>query len=174
MSEAVVGVVGCWYGSRGWTFPPIFHSVLLPCDRWQQRGSLTKWRLTWKCIWSKGVELNSSLRKKWHLLTFSDACWMCMETKQWMWAQWGVGDAFQQWRQRQCIPSASADFDKHATTCSLMVKMHSWWWWLCWKIVFSSWEFALSNSVIGLFVSVVISMEINRRHYFRSDLHTSK
>jgi len=24
------------------------HPVLLPCDRWQQRGSLTNWHLTWK------------------------------------------------------------------------------------------------------------------------------
>ena len=29
-----------WYGSRGCTFPPIFHYMLLLCDRWQQRGSL--------------------------------------------------------------------------------------------------------------------------------------
>jgi len=44
-----------WYGSRGWTFPPIFRQILLPCDRWRQRGSLTKRRLTWKGVWSKGV-----------------------------------------------------------------------------------------------------------------------
>ena len=30
-----------WYCSRGWTFPPIFCYVLLPRDRWQQRGTLT-------------------------------------------------------------------------------------------------------------------------------------
>jgi len=42
---------GCWwYSSRGRTFPPIFWYILLPCDRWQQRGYLTKWYLTWKCI----------------------------------------------------------------------------------------------------------------------------
>ena len=39
-----------WYSSRGWTFPPRFCYILLPCDRWQQRGSLTEWCLTWKCI----------------------------------------------------------------------------------------------------------------------------
>jgi len=44
-----------WYGSRGWTFPPIFPYILLPCDRWHQRGNLTKRRLIWKCVWSKGV-----------------------------------------------------------------------------------------------------------------------
>jgi len=32
------------------------------------------------------------------------------------------------------------------------------------------WEFALSNSVIVLFASVVVSTVINRRHYFQSDL----
>jgi len=33
---------------------------------------------------------------------------------------------------------------------------------------FCSWESALSNNVIVLFVSVVVSMEINRRRYFWS------
>ena len=47
---------GCWWcGSRVWNFPPIFYYVLLLCDRWQQRGTLTEWWLTWKCVWSKGV-----------------------------------------------------------------------------------------------------------------------
>jgi len=64
-----------WYGSRGWTFPPIFHYILLPCDKWQQKGSLTKC-LTWECVWSKDVSLNSSMWKKWHLLTWIEACWM--------------------------------------------------------------------------------------------------
>ena len=39
------------------------------------------------------------------------------------------------------------------------------------KIVFCILEFALSNSVTVLFVSGVVSMEINRRHYFWRDLH---
>ena len=39
---------------------------------------------------------------------------------------------------------------------------------LCWKIWFCSWEFALSNSVILLYVSVVVPMEINRKNYFWS------
>ena len=38
------------------------------------------------------------------------------------------------------------------------------------KTVFCSSECVLSNSIIVLFVSVV-SMEINRRHYFQRDLH---
>jgi len=41
---------------------------------------------------------------------------------------------------------------------SLLAKIHTSW---CWKTVSCSWEFALSNSVIVLFVSVVVSMEMN-------------
>ena len=70
-----------WYGSKCWTFPPILHYVLLPCNRWQQRGTLTEWRPTWKRIWSKGVSLNSSVQKKRSLLTFINAYWMFIETK---------------------------------------------------------------------------------------------
>ena len=56
-------------------------------------------------------------------------------------------------------------------SCSLLVKMHSQWWWLYWKIVFCSWNFSLSNSIIVLFVADVVSMKINRRHYFWSNIH---
>jgi len=87
-SEANVGGV---YGSRGCTLPPTYCSILLPCDRWQQRGSLTEWWLTWKCRWSKGASLNSPMWKKWHPLTSINACWTFKETKQWMWAQWAGG-----------------------------------------------------------------------------------
>ena len=38
------------------------------------------------------------------------------------------------------------------------------------KITFYSWEFTLSNSIMVLLVSVVVSMEINKKHYFQSDL----
>ena len=61
----------------------------------------------------------------------------------------------------------------HAGSCSLLVKMHSKWWWLCLKIVFCNWEFALSKSVIVLFVSAVVFLEINKRHNFQSNLYTS-
>ena len=82
----------CWRDdSGGWNFPPIFHYILSLCDRWQQWDSLSKRHLTWKCTWSKGVSMISSLWKKWHPLTFINTCWMFMETKQWMWAQGGGG-----------------------------------------------------------------------------------
>ena len=149
-----------WYGSRGWIFPPVFHYMLLLCDRWQQRGSLTKWHLTWKYIWSKGVGLNSSMLKIAHPLTFTnDGC----EHSE------AVGGVFQQWWQQ--ITSTVANFlqAQHADSCSPLVKMPSWWRWLCWKLLFCSWEFVLSNSVIVLFVSVIVSKEISKRHYFQSD-----
>jgi len=50
----VLGFRGRWwcYGSRGWAFLPIFHPIFLLCGRWC---------LTWKCMWSKAVWLNSSM-----------------------------------------------------------------------------------------------------------------
>jgi len=93
-----------WYGSRGWTFPPISHSMPL---LW------TKWCLMWRCMWSKGVPLNSSLRKKWHPLTFVDACWMFMETKQWIRAQWGGGWCFSAVATATVVTFSGADFYEH-------------------------------------------------------------
>jgi len=75
-----------WYDSRGCTFPPVFHYILLPHDRWQQRGTLTQ-----ECGWSRGIIWISPCRNKWHPLTFIDTCWTFVEIKQWMWAQWGAG-----------------------------------------------------------------------------------
>ena len=151
-----------WYSSRGWSSPMIFHYILLLCDRRQQRGSLTKWCLTWKYAWSKGVELNSSTQKN----------------IQWMWAQWRLwvvhfssGDSNVKNKPGSAWPCRFW-WLWYAGSPSLLVKMHNKWWWLHWRIVFCSWEFALSDSVIVLFVPVVISMGINRRYYFQSDLCT--
>jgi len=71
---------------------------MLSCDRWLQRGSLTKWNLTWKCGWSKRVSLNSSIQNLWHPLTFVYACWMFLEIKHCEHSE-VVGAAFQQWWQ---------------------------------------------------------------------------
>ena len=63
---------GCWwYGSRGWTFPPILRYG------WQQRGTLTKWCPTWNCIWSKGVSLNSLHAEK---MVPTDILWCLLST----------------------------------------------------------------------------------------------
>jgi len=53
-----------------------------------------------------------------------------------------------------------------SAACRLLFIAGNYWWWLCWKIAFCSWEFTLSNSLIMLFVSVAVSMEINRRRYY--------
>jgi len=82
-----------------------------------------------------------------------------------------VGGAFQQWWQWVIF----TDVDCYEHSMQALV----YWWWQhtahggdCWRTVFCCWEFALSISVIVLFVSVVVSMEINGRHYFQNDLCT--
>jgi len=67
-----------WYGSRGWPFPPVSHYMLLLCNKWQQCSTLAEWHLAWKCVWSKGVSLNSTMWKKGthsHSLTFAEHLW---------------------------------------------------------------------------------------------------
>jgi len=46
--------------------------VLLLCNGWQQRGSLPKWPLKWKCTWRKDVSPKSSMQKK---MTPTDMHW---------------------------------------------------------------------------------------------------
>lgn len=67
---------------RSWTLPPIFHYMLLPCDRWQLRGMLLKWSLTEKCVEAKVCHVPCVPphgKKKRHSLTYT--CWKFMETK---------------------------------------------------------------------------------------------
>jgi len=117
---------GCWwYGSRGWTFPPVLHHVLLPWDRWQQKAN-----------WQNGVwhgSVNEAkvchwipCRKKWHPLTFINASWMFLETKQWMWAQWGGGCCVSAvvtvtWK-TNCVPDGHTDFYEHG----MQALVHRW------------------------------------------------
>ena len=61
---------------------------------------------------------------------------------------------------------------QNAGSCLLLVKMHSYWWRQCWKILFCSWEFPLLSSVVVVFV--LISVEINRRPYCQSNLNTTQ
>jgi len=108
---------GCWwYSSRGWTFLPVSRYMLLPCDRWQQKGSLTKWDLTWKGVWSRGVSLNSSMQEERYPLTFTDACCMLTETRQWMRAQWGSG-----W----CVLAVVTETVGHLHWCRLLWAWHA-------------------------------------------------
>jgi len=135
---------------------------------WQMAAecSLTKWCLTWKCVRRKNAPLNSSLRNKWHPLAFFGAFWMFLETKQWMWTQWGSG-----WYVSAVV--GHADLYEHG----MWALICSWWKSItnggdCWKIMFCLWESALSSGVVMVFVSVVVSVEMKRRRYFQSDLHT--
>ena len=66
------------YDRGVWTFPTIFLHILLLCDKWQQRGSLTTLHLIWKCMWNKSVEMSSSTWKTctyWHVLMLTERLW---------------------------------------------------------------------------------------------------
>jgi len=152
-------------------FPPIFHYMLLLSDRWKQRGSLTKWCLAWKCVWNKDVELNSCVWKKLHTLTLISIWWMFMKTKEWMQAQWGYEWCVSavttvMWKMSHFLGS-HIQLSPHVMKQVLISSSAL----IFWKIVFFSWGFALSNSVIMLFVALVDWVEINRRHYFWSNLN---
>ena len=106
-----------WHGRRAWMFPPVSHYILLLCNRWQQRGGLTKWPLIWKGRRSKGVSLSSSMQKKWHPFTFMKTCWMFMETQQCKWAQSGGG-----W----CISAVMTTMWKTSYEYGMQALVHCW------------------------------------------------
>ena len=92
-----------------------------------------------------------------------------MATKQWMWAQWG--GAFHQRQQWQWVTTAGADFYKH----SMQALIHCWWkctanGGYCVEKMFCSCKFTLLSSIVVLFLLILVSMEIIRRHYFWSNL----
>jgi len=162
-----------WCSSRHWTFPPILHYMLLQCNRWLQSSSLTERHLMRKCVWSKEVQLNSSIWRNLHPMTFINACWTFTKTKQWMWAQKGsrwyisavATDDSGSPLLVQIITSVACRLLFSASeNAQLMV------WWPCWKTMLYGWEFTLSNSGVLLFVSVIVSMEIHRRHYIQGNL----
>jgi len=153
-----------WYSSEGWPFLPIFHYILLLCDRWQQRGILTIWHGSVDeakvCHWIPSCGKNVT----WLHLTFAEHWWRpnsgCKHCEV-------VGGVFQQWwhsdvEDKLCsgqpciIVTSQKNF---SVSSSVWIYQCAWW---CWKIVFCSWEFTLSKSVIVLFLAVVVSMEINR------------
>ena len=79
----------------------------------------------------------SSCRKKWHPLTFSDACWTFMVTSSGCERREAVGGAFQQWQQWHVshVLDGYAQLSHHkmkraSTSSSTWI---CWWWWLCWK-----------------------------------------
>ena len=151
-----------WYDSRAWAFPQIFLYILLlqiaakgPSDKMASDMEV--------CMKQSSMAPIDIL---WHLLNiYGDQMVDVSTVRQWM----------------VCISSDVKDKSHsrqlcrflegwHAGSCSRLARMHSKWWWLRCKTVFCSWEFVLSNSVIVLFASVVVSMEINTRHYFWRNL----
>ena len=73
------------------------------------------------------------------------------------------------------VNSIGADFYEHG----IQALVHRWWKCIAssgdwWKTASYSWEFSLSNNVLVFFVSVVVSMDTNRRHYFWGNLPNYK
>ena len=67
-----------WYGSRSCIFSPVCHYVLLPCDRWQQRDSRTKWHLTWNWYETKlwnWMPPCGKIGTHWHSSTLAECFW---------------------------------------------------------------------------------------------------
>jgi len=119
--------------------------------------SLTEWYLTWKYRWSKGMELNFSMwKKELHPLAFIDAG--CLRS----WSEHSEVVHFTSGSPVlvQIFMSAACRLLLFADESAQLIVMR----------MFCSWEFAVSNSVIVLFASVVASVWINRKHYFWSDL----
>jgi len=101
----------------------------------------------------------------WHLLKVSNAQTVNMSTMRWWVVHISSGDS------DSGSPLMVQMFIAwHPGSCSSPVKNTYWCCWQIWKMVYCSWVFSLSNSVIVLFSSLVVSMEINRRHDFQSNL----
>ena len=99
--------------SRGWTIPPIFHFVAM----WQitAEGWSDKMVSDMATCMKQRCALHSSMKKKWHPLTFIKTCWRFMESKQWMWAEWGSG-----W----CVSAVVTVTVCHLHWCSLLQAWH--------------------------------------------------
>jgi len=117
-----------WYKSRGLTSPPIFHYILLPYGRWQQRGTwhvkrasdMSKGHLTCQ----KGIWHGSAYEAKaWNwILPYGKNCtnWHSLMLAEHLQRSNGgcehseaVGGALQQWWQCQWVISTDADFYEH-------------------------------------------------------------
>ena len=120
----------CWWDdNRGWTFPPVFHYMLLSRDRWQQRGILTEWHLIWRCLWSKGVEFlhaekMASIDIHGYLLSIYGDQTVYLSTVRWWMVCFSSGNSHvkDEPHSRQPCRCLRA---QHAGSCSLLAKMHS-------------------------------------------------
>ena len=117
-----------------------------------------------------GTKCRTKKRTHWRSLTLTECLWRlnsgCERSDV-------VGVVFQQWWQQQWVTSAAADFNER----SMQALVHHWQKCVasggdCWEIEFYSWESDQSNNVTVFSVFIVVSMEINRRHCFGSNLRT--
>ena len=151
-----------WYGRGGWTFMLI---LLHAAAMWHmaaegQSDKMVSWTVLPHPLYSPNLvssdfHLFGSMKDGLSQQHFPSNTTIIAVVKQW-------------------VTFAGSDFYKH----SMQSLVHRWW--KCranggdYNVkMFYSCEFALSNNVIVLFVSVVVSIEINRRHYFQSYLCTA-
>jgi len=153
-----------WYDDRGWTFPSIFHC------QWQQKGSLTNGIWHGSTYEAKVCYWIPPCRKKWHPLTFIDISEHLRRPNSGCEQSEAVGDAFHWWQQQHENKSCSR-WPHIATQNEVSRSSH-----LCkladggCKRVLCSWAFGPSDTIIVLFVSIAVSMEISKC-YFWSNLH---
>lgn len=103
----------------------------------------------------------------WHSSALAEHSW---GPNKWMWAQCS-GEFQHRWQQQQFAVLTGADLYESCVQALVHLRQ---------KYLASGGkyaerycfvaEFSLSNSVILLFVFVVVSLKINRRHYFQRDL----
>jgi len=108
-----------WYGSSSRVFPKIFHYILLLCDRWQQRGNLTKWLWHGSTYEAKVCHWILPCRKKciqWQSLMVAECLWRpnsgCEHSEV-------MGSTFQQWW--QWVTSLVQVF-----MCGIQALVHHW------------------------------------------------
>ena len=137
-----------WYGNRDWIFPPIFRYVLLLWDTEEKRWSGKMKSDMEVCLKQRcsieflHVEKNNHTH--WHLSMLAEHSWRPHSGTDFY--VWSMQTLVHHWR-------------KYIVNGGDYVE----------KTVFWSWKFALWNSVIVLFISIVVSTEISRRHYFWSN-----
>ena len=114
-------LVQCW-------FTPVFCSILLPCDRWQQRGNLTK------CVWHGSVfEAEmwdlippcGRIGTHWHASTFNvyGGQTVNVSTVRWWVVHFSSGDNNVKVKQHYWWPCRFL-WGRHAGSCSSLTEMH--------------------------------------------------
>ena len=159
---------GCWwYGSRGWIFQPVFHYILLPCNRWLQRSNVTK-QTSHTEVHTKKRYVTEFLHAEKIAPTDIHWCLLNVDGDQ----PTDVSTVRGGW----CISAVGQWYDRHAILQRAVQSCHTTKWRASWsahlcKLANGGDYVALLNSVIVLFVSGVVSMKIPRRHYFWRNLH---